>query len=93
MKNGIYIYGIIKTSEPQAFGERGIGNNAASKVLTLGLKDIAAVVSRCPLKAYDSLTKEVVVKDLATHALEWCTSSYRCRRAMRGSQRPCIPRE
>jgi DnaJ-domain-containing protein 1 len=69
MKNGIYIYGIIKTSEPQEFGEIGIGNNGASRVLTLGSKDIAAVVSRCPLKAYDSLTKERVVKDLATHQL------------------------
>ena len=69
MKNGIYIYGIIKTSEPQDFGEIGIGSNTASTVLTLGLKDIAAVVSRCPFKVYASLAKEVVVKDLATHQL------------------------
>lgn len=69
MKNGIYIYGIIKTSEPQVFGEMGIGDNAVSQVLTLGLKDIAAVVSSSPFIAYDSLSKEKVVKDLATHQL------------------------
>jgi len=69
MKDGIYIYGVIKTSEPQEFGEIGIGNNGASRVLTLGLQDIAAVVSRCPLKAYASLTEEMIVKDLAIHQL------------------------
>jgi hypothetical protein len=69
MKNGIYIYGIIKTSESQEFGEMGIGDKAVSRVQTLGFKDIAAVVSSSPLKAYDSLSKEEVVKDLAIHEL------------------------
>jgi hypothetical protein len=69
MKNGIYIYGIIKTLEPQDFGEIGIGDTAASRVLTIGVKDIAAVVSRSPLTTYDSLSREMVVKDLATHQL------------------------
>jgi len=69
MTNGIYIYGMIKASEPQMFGEMGIGDKAASKVLTLGLKEIAAVVSSSPLIAYDSLSKEQVLKDLATHQL------------------------
>jgi DnaJ-domain-containing protein 1 len=66
MKNGIYIYGIIKTSGPQEFGEIGIGNKA-SQVLTIGFKDLAAVVSKSPFMVYDSLAKEKVVKDLVTH--------------------------
>ena len=66
MKNGIYIYGIIKTSGPQEFGRIGIGDKA-SEALTIGFKDVAAVVSRSPLMVYDSLAKEKTVKDLVTH--------------------------
>jgi len=69
MKNSIYIYGIIKTSEPQHFGEIGIGDNAASQVLTVGFHDIAAVISYTHPVVYDSLGKEKVIKDLATHQL------------------------
>jgi hypothetical protein len=69
MKNGIYIYSIIKTSKSQEFGEIGIGDKVASRVLTLGFKDIAAVVSSSPLVAYDFLSKEKVVRDLAIHQL------------------------
>lgn len=84
MKNGIYIYGVIKTSPParlasrlageagapQEFGEIGIGANPAScrtKVLTIGLKDLAAVVSDSPWKIYTSLAKEETIKDLVVH--------------------------
>ena len=89
MKNGIYIYGIIKTSDPQEFGEIGIGSEAPHalpldsadaqrsrasgvaespfKVRTLGFKNLAAVVSRSSLMAYDSLAKEKIIKDLVTH--------------------------
>ena len=67
MKNGIYIYGIIQTSGPQVFGEIGIGNISASNVLTIQYKNLAAVVSCSRLMVYDSLAKEKVVKDLATH--------------------------
>ena len=69
MKNGIYIYGIIKTNEPQMFGEIGIGDEIASKVYSIMFKDIAAIVSRSPLTTYDSLNKEKVIKDLANHQL------------------------
>jgi hypothetical protein len=69
MKNGIYIYGIIKTSEPQMFGEIGIGNGTDSEVYSIMFKDIAAVVSHSQLTTYDSLNKEKVIKDLATHQL------------------------
>ncbi len=69
MKNGIYIYGIIKTNEPQMFGEIGIGDEIAYKVYSIMFKDIAAIVSRSPLTTYDSLNKEKVIKDLANHQL------------------------
>ena len=65
-QHGIYIYGIIKTGDPQEFGEIGIGNKA-SQVLTVGFKDLAAVVSKSPFVVYDSLAKEKTVKDLVTH--------------------------
>src|SRR5437899_1521117 len=67
MQNGIYIYCIIKTSEHQEFGAIGIGDAAASNVLTIGFKDIAAAISHNPLVVYDSLSKEKVIKDLFTH--------------------------
>ena len=66
LQDGIYIYGVIKTSDPQEFGEIGIGNKA-SKVLTIGLKGLAAVVSDSPWKIYTSLAKEETIKDLVTH--------------------------
>jgi hypothetical protein len=66
MKNGLYIYGMIHTSEPQEFGAIGVGNEA-TQVQTLVLRDVAAVVSRSPLAIYDSLAKEKIVKDLVTH--------------------------
>lgn len=69
MKKGIYTYGIIKTNEAQMFGEIGIGNGTDSNVYSIMFKDIAAVVSLSPLTTYDSLNKEKVVKDLATHQL------------------------
>jgi hypothetical protein len=69
MKNGIYIYGIIKTSEPQVFGEIGIGDETPSKVYNLVFKDIAAIISSSPLVIYDTLSREKVLKDLTTHQL------------------------
>lgn len=66
MKSGIYIYGIIRTSEPQEFGYIGIGEQA-SNVFTVGFHDIAAVVSEGFVTLYDSLAKEKTIKDLVTH--------------------------
>jgi len=66
MNEGMYIYGIITSSDAQEFGTIGIGDQA-SDVLSVGFKDIAAVVSRSPMTVYDSLTKEKTVKDLVTH--------------------------
>lgn len=67
MQSGIYVYGIVETSEPQEFGPIGIGNDTGSHVLTIGFKDIAAVFSHSPLMIYDSLSKEKVIRDLAIH--------------------------
>lgn len=66
MSNGIYIYGIIQASDPQEFGNIGIGDQPSS-VQTLEYQDIAAVVSASPVTAYDSLAKEKTIKDLITH--------------------------
>ncbi len=63
---GLFIYGFVRTDEPQEFGDIGIGN-PGSKVQTLGFKDVAAVVSESPYMVYDSLAKEKTVKDLVTH--------------------------
>lgn len=64
--NGLYLYGVIKTSVSQEFGEIGIGD-AASKILTIGFKDVAAIVSESPFMVYDTLAKEKTVRDLVTH--------------------------
>lgn len=66
MKNGIYIYGIIKTSDHQEFGNIGIGDET-TLVQTIEFKDLAAVISRSPFALYDSLAKEKIVKDLVIH--------------------------
>jgi Gas vesicle synthesis protein GvpL/GvpF/DnaJ domain len=66
MKNGIYIYGIIKSRAPQNFGKIGIGNET-TLVSTIVCNDLAAVVSKSPFMVYDSLAKEKIVKDLVTH--------------------------
>ncbi|MGB8343866.1 MAG: GvpL/GvpF family gas vesicle protein [Ktedonobacteraceae bacterium] len=66
MSNGFYIYGLVRSSEPQEFGDIGIGN-PASPVLTVGFQDIWAVVSDSPFVVYDSLAKEKTIKDLVTH--------------------------
>lgn len=66
MKNGIYVYGVIKTSSPKEFGEIGIGGKA-SKISAIGFKNLAAVVSKSPFIIYDSLAKEKTVKDLVAH--------------------------
>lgn len=66
MKTGTYIYGCIRTSEPQEFGAIGIGS-PASAVKTVIVKDVAAVVSASPFVVYDSLEKERTIKDLVTH--------------------------
>jgi Gas vesicle synthesis protein GvpL/GvpF/DnaJ domain len=66
MRNGIYIYGVITSSNSQDFGVIGIGNEA-TRVWTIGFKDVAAVVSASPFVLYDSLTQEKTIKDLVTH--------------------------
>lgn len=66
MKSGIYIYGIIRTDSPQEFGNIDIGGQA-SEVVTLGFKDIAAVISESPFAVYHSLAKEKTIKDLVSH--------------------------
>ena len=63
---GKYLYGVIKSGQPQSFGRIGIGNSP-SEVRTVCVKNLAAVVSDSPWKIYTSLAKEETIKDLVTH--------------------------
>src|SRR6185503_9158502 len=49
---GIYVYCVIETPEPRAFGKIGIGARG-DEVYTVHHQDLAAVVSRTPLMVYD----------------------------------------
>jgi hypothetical protein len=49
---GLYVYCVIESTEPQAFGGIAIGGRGA-EVYTVHHRDLAAVVSRTPLVVYD----------------------------------------
>src|SRR4030088_182570 len=49
---GIYVYCIIESAEPRAFGKIGIGGRG-DEVYTVHHEDLAAVVSDSPLMVYD----------------------------------------
>lgn len=49
---GIYVYCIIESAEPRAFGKIGIGGRG-DEVFTVHHRELAAVVSRTPLMVYD----------------------------------------
>jgi hypothetical protein len=51
-ETGMYVYSIIESAEPRAFGKIGIGGRGA-EVYTVHYKDLAAVVSRSPVVIYD----------------------------------------
>ncbi|GHO83144.1 GvpL/GvpF family gas vesicle protein [Dictyobacter formicarum] len=69
MTSGIYIYGIIKTSDPQESPGFSINNAAVPRVFTINFQGLAAVVSINPFTRYESLEQEKAVKDLAIHNL------------------------
>lgn len=58
-----YIYGIIQANEKKSFGSIGLGD-PKKEVYTVPYQDISAVISDSPIIAYDSMTKDRVVKDL-----------------------------
>jgi hypothetical protein len=49
---GIYVYCVIESAEPRAFGKIGIGGRG-DDVFTVHHRELAAVVSRTPLMVYD----------------------------------------
>ena len=49
---GVYVYCIIESTEPQTFGGIGIGGRG-DEVFTVHYRDLAAVVSKAPLMVYD----------------------------------------
>jgi hypothetical protein len=52
VSEGIYVYCIIESPEPRAFGKLGIGGRG-DDVYTVHHEELAAVVSRTPLMVYD----------------------------------------
>src|SRR5207248_9844282 len=52
VSEGIYVYCIIESLEPRAFGKIGIGGRE-DDVYTVHHRELAAVVSRTPLMVYD----------------------------------------
>ncbi len=63
---GKYIYGILRANGKRNFGVIGIGDSP-SKVYTVPLQDLSAVVSDSPIRAYHSMTKDKVAQDLFCH--------------------------
>ena len=49
---GVYVYCIIESTEPQTFGSIGLGGRG-DDVYTVHYRDLAAVVSKVPLMVYD----------------------------------------
>ncbi|MCG2770026.1 MAG: GvpL/GvpF family gas vesicle protein [Anaerolineae bacterium] len=66
-KDAKYIYGVITSAEAISFGPIGISGRG-DEVYTVPYRDLAAVVSDCPLVDYKAIRdKERVVRDLAAH--------------------------
>jgi len=63
---GNHIYGVIAASEEIDFGPLGISGKD-DVVFTIPYRDIAALVSRSPSLAYESVPKETLVHYLARH--------------------------
>ena len=64
VREGKYLYGIIGKGEEKEFGSSG---ERGDRVYTIPYQDISAVISTSPIRAYDSLAKDVVVRHLFTH--------------------------
>ena len=64
MENGKYMYGFISTNEHKNLGFIGIEHG---EVHTFPHEDIAAVVSDSPLIEFDSLPREILLRNLAIY--------------------------
>ncbi|MBC8231036.1 GvpL/GvpF family gas vesicle protein [bacterium] len=62
---GLYIYGIIETSQEKSFGRIGIGEEKP-EATTVCFRDIAAVVSETHIEQFDE-DKEFLTQYIATH--------------------------
>jgi hypothetical protein len=65
-REGKYIYGIIQTNEKKKFCSIGL-DDPKKEAYTVPYQGISAVISDSPIIAYDSMTKDRVVKDLFCH--------------------------
>src|SRR5579885_3626668 len=65
---GKYVYCVIRSTEPLQFGKIGIGAKP-TEVRTVNFKDIAAVVSDTPLRAYDATRENVLAHESVNEAV------------------------
>ena len=65
---GKYVYCIIHSAEPLQFGKIGIGAKP-TEVRTVNFKDLAAVVSDTPLRAYDATRENVLAHESVNEAV------------------------
>jgi hypothetical protein len=64
---GLYVYCIIRRSEPRSFGAIGIGGG--NLVYTVGYQDLAAVVSHTPIRIYDPTRENVLAHEFVNETV------------------------
>ncbi|MFZ4591389.1 MAG: GvpL/GvpF family gas vesicle protein, partial [Ignavibacteria bacterium] len=62
IKEGKYIYGIIRSDTPMDYGMTGIGDRQ-DRVYTVNYKDIGAIVSRSPVVQYQARRAELMAHE------------------------------
>jgi hypothetical protein len=73
MREGIYIYCIIRSGEPQTFGPIGIGDNG-DEVYTLSFRDLGAVVSKAAVRKYTVARENLIPHERAIEeVMKSCT--------------------
>lgn len=65
---GKYVYCIIRSHEPQDFGDIGIGEGEGT-VYTVHHKDLAAVVSDTPIRIYDPTRENVLAHEFVNETV------------------------
>jgi hypothetical protein len=64
---GLYVYCIIRSSEPRDFGPIGIGGE--KRVYTVGYRELAAVVSDTPIRIYDPTRENVLAHEFVNETV------------------------
>src|SRR5687768_4678330 len=64
---GLYVYCIIRSSEPRDFGHIGIGGE--KRVYTVGYRELAAVVSDTPIRIHDPTRENVLAHEFVNETV------------------------